>query len=78
MAKARTQMELEEGEVAVDPGPILDGSITVNFWRHPSGAVTPEVAFNPVGRITPNSIERNLPHIYHQINLRQTQQRNGR
>jgi hypothetical protein len=62
---------------AMDPGPTRMGAMTITFWDHGSNNITPEVTFDPVGRITPNSIERNLPYIYHQINLRQTQQRNG-
>jgi hypothetical protein len=71
MAKASSQ-------VALDPGPIMVGCMTVKFWDHGGNNIIPEITFAPVGRITPNAIERNLPHIYHQINLHQTQVRNSR
>jgi hypothetical protein len=70
MAKTSTAVELA--------GPQQVGSMTITFWDHGGNNITPEVTFDPVGRITPNSIERNLPHIYHEINLRQVQQRNKR
>jgi hypothetical protein len=69
MAKASTKM-------ALDPDPKMVGSMTIKFWDHGANNITPEVTFEPVGRITPNSVERNLPYIYHQINLHQTQARN--
>lgn len=70
MAKASSKM-------ALDPAPICCGSMTIRFWDHGGNNVIPEITFDPVGRITPNSIERNLPHIYHQINLYQTQARHA-
>jgi hypothetical protein len=50
------------------------GSMTIDFWDY-DGNVIPEIMFNPVGRITPNAIDRHLPHIYHQINIAQNKAR---
>ena len=72
MAKASTPLDVTEPEGR------LYGQMTIKFWEHGTGNVTPEVSFSPIGSINPNTIERFLPYIYSQINLRQTQQRHGK
>jgi hypothetical protein len=89
MAKTRTEpmvVDISDGEdqgqipTGIDGEPAkLYGRLTITFWDMGSlvGApsIAPEVRFHPVGRISPETINKNLEYIFNQILIAQAQAR---
>jgi hypothetical protein len=51
------------------------GEVTLRFYDSGNGQLVPEVSFRPLGRINPNTIEKHLPFIYHEIQRQQVIER---
>lgn len=80
MAQARQrQVDLTLRDEADDEAaklPVVFGRITITWYDY-DGAIIPDITFDPLGRINPNTLERCLPHIYREMQRAQVASRSG-
>lgn len=80
MAQARKRQVDLNGDVIdmadeADPPAPVYGRMTITWYDHGRGAVTPEITFSPLGKLNPNILERVLPYVYREMQRAQVQAR---